>query len=520
MRRPVVSRIRFLRTLVLLCTGLTILTSVTNTTRGLLPAIAAASSLPSGFYEETVTTATAYQATDFVFAPDGRILIAEKPGIIRVYKNGALLPTPLLDIRERVNQYSDRGLLGLALDPNFASGSPYLYLTYTYEQVQDADPSNDNARKTAHISRFTVSGDTADPASEQVLVGKVTPLSGSCNDVPLADCLPSDGYSHSIGTLKFAPDGSLFATIGDSGDYNQVNDDALRAQNLDVLAGKLLRINKDGTGWTGNPFASGNPNDNRSKVWAFGLRNPFRFNLRPGTAVPYLGDVGWGTWEEINVASRGANLGWPCYEGDDRQPGYSSKGACQELYARGAGAVQPPLVKWLHVDYGSAAVTGGTFYTGTTYPAQYQGAYFYGDYAQGFLRSLRVDADQRLVPDSVADFATNVSAPVDIEMGPDGDLYYLSIETGTLYRLRYGTPPPPPATTTGYLSAQRWVSASNGYGPVELDRSNGENLAGDGNPLQIGGITYATGLGMHAPAEVRYALGTGCDTLHGAGWDR
>jgi len=513
MRRPAVSWKRSLRTLVVLCTGLTLLSSLTNATRGSVPAVAAASTLPSGFYEEAVATATAYQTTDFVFAPDGRILIAEKPGVIRVYKDGALLPIPLLDIRERVNQYSDRGLLGLALDPDFATGSPYLYLTYTYEQLQDADPSNDNARKTAHISRFTVSGDTADPASERVLVGKVTPPSGSCNDAPLADCLPSDGYSHSIGTLKFAPDGSLFATIGESADYNQVDDDALRAQNLDVLAGKVLRVNKDGTGWAGNPFITDDPNANRAKVWAYGLRNPFRFNLCPGTAVPYLGDVGWGTWEEINVASRGANLGWPCYEGDDQQPGYASKGACQDLYARGAGAVQPPLVRWLHVDYGSAAATGGTFYTGTTYPAQYQGAYFYGDYAQGFLRALRVDANQQLIPGSVADFATNVSAPVDIEMGPDGDLYYLSIETGTLYRLRYGTPPPPPATTTGYLSAQKWVSATNGYGPVELDRSNGENAAGDGNPLRIGGITYSRGLGMHAPAEVRYTLGTGCDTF-------
>jgi len=514
MRRPSDRRVRSLRVLAVFLAGLSAFLLAFNGSLGPVPAAAAASTLPPGFYEESIATATAYQTTAFVFAPDGRILIAEKPGLVRVYKGGALLPTPLLDIRERVNQYSDRGLLGLALDPNFATGSPYLYLTYTYEQIRDNDANNDNARKTAHISRFTVTGDTADPASEQVLVGKVTPASGSCNDDPLADCLPSDGYSHSIGTLKFAPDGSLFATIGESADYNQVDDDALRAQNLDVLAGKVLRVNKDGTGWVGNPFfATDKPNANRSKVWAYGLRNPFRFNLRPGTAIPYLGDVGWGTWEEINVATRGANLGWPCYEGDEQQPGYAPKTVCQDLYKRGVGAVQALLVKWLHVDYGSAAATGGTFYTGTGYPAQYQGAYFYGDYAQGFLRTLRVDADQRFVPGSVADFATNVSAPVDIEMGPDGDLYYLSIETGTLYRLRYGTPPPPPSTTTGYLSAQKWATMSNGYGPVELDRSNGENAAGDGNPLRIGGITYARGLGMHAPADVRYVLGTGCDTF-------
>lgn len=220
MCRPRARRVRFLRVFLVFLTALGASLSAFNGSSGGGAAVSAASTLPPGFYEETVATATAYQTTAFVLVPDGRILIAEKPGVVRVYKDGALLPTPLLDIRNRVNQYSDRGLLGLALDPDFATGSPYLYLIYTYEQVQDADPANDNARKTAHISRFTVSGDTAEPASEQVLVGKVTPQSGSCNDVPGADCLPSDGYSHSVGTLKFATDKSLFATIGDSGDYN------------------------------------------------------------------------------------------------------------------------------------------------------------------------------------------------------------------------------------------------------------------------------------------------------------
>ncbi len=403
-------------------------------TVGGVPGAQAAPILPPGFYEEAVASATPYQTTAFAFLPDGRILITEKSGIVRVQKNGLLLPIPLLDIRDRINQYEDRGLLGIAIDPAFATGSPYIYLSYTYEHIQDADWTNDNAPKTARVSRFTVAGDVANPGSEQVILGRVTPASGSCNSAPLADCLPSDGSSHSIGNLKFAPDGSLFVNIGDGANYNQVDDDALRAQDLDSLAGKVLRVNKDGTGWVGNPFY-GTPTDNRSKVWAYGIRNAFRFNLRPGTALPYLGDVGWGEWEEINIANRGANLGWPCYEGDDPQPGYAPKATCVALYNGGPAAVQRPLVKWSH-NNASAAATGGAFYTGTSYPAAYQGAYFYGDYAQGVLRSLRVDANNALIPGSVADFATSVEGPVDIEVGPEGELYYVSIVTGQIYHLR------------------------------------------------------------------------------------
>ena len=466
-----------------------------------------AANLPAGFYEETILTATAYQTTAFVFVSDGRILIAEKAGLVRVYKNGVLLTTPLLDIRARVNQYEDRGLLGLAIDPAFATGSPYIYLAYTYEH--DSATAG-NARKTAHVSRFTVAGDTADPASEQIILGKVTPPSGTCNDVPNADCLPSDGTSHSVGNLKFAPDGSLFVNSGDSGDYNQVNDDTLRVQNLDSLAGKVLRINKDGTGWADNPFKTGNAADNRSKIWAYGVRNAFRFNLRPGTDLPYLGDVGWGNWEEINVVVKGSNLGWPCYEGDEQQPGYAVKQTCKDLYARGTNAVRQPLVKWPHPT-GTASVTGGAFYTGTSYPEQYRGAYFYGDYSLGFLRTLRVDANNTLLSSGGPDFATNVEGAVDIETGPDGDIYYLAILTGQLVRIRYDTPPPPPLIVTGFLSDQQWATASNGFGPVERDRSNGQGGAADGTPLQIGGVRYAKGLGTYAPSVISYQLGNGCD---------
>ena len=510
-RQPARGGRRYPSLVVLAC--LLVLTPLLLGDLGRPAAVGAASNLPPGFSEEKVTTAMAYQATVFAFVPDGRILIAEKPGIIRVYKGGAIVPTPFLDITGRVNQYVDRGLLGLAIDPDFASGKPYIYVAYTYDPVPDLARRNNDGRKTAHVSRFTVSGDAADPASERILLGTVTPPSGSCNDAPInTDCLPSDGLSHTIGSIKFASDGSLFLSIGESGDFTQVNNDALRAQNIDSLAGKVLRVNADGTGRSGNPFWNGDATASRSKVWAYGLRNPFRFNLRPGTDIPYLGDVGWGLAEEINVILPGRNYGWPCYEGADQQPNYAAVGPCQQLYSRGVGAVHQPLVTWGHPD-GTGSAVGGTFYTGTNYPAQYQGLYFYGDYSQGFIRTLGVDGNQNLIPNSIADFATNVAGPVDIEMGPDGDLYYLSIVTGDLYRIIYGAAATPKPQTTGYLSDMQPISSSNGLGPVELDRSNGGQAQGDGGALRVQGIEYAKGLGMYAPAQVTYALGSGCDVF-------
>lgn len=475
----------------------------------------AAADVPAGFYDEFIAAATPYQTTAFAFLPDGRILIAEKAGRIKVYKNGVLLPTPMLDIHTRVNQYEDRGLLGLAVDPDFANGMPHIYITYTYDHAPSTDPALDKASRTVRISRFTVTGDVA--ANEEILLGTVTPSTGMCNDVPLQDCIPSDGTSHSGGGLRFAADGTLFATIGDGSEYARVNANAQRTQDPDWLSGKVLHFDRDGKGLAANPFViGGDLNANRSKVWALGVRNAFRFGLQPGTNLPFVGDVGWDTWEEVNIATKGANLGWPCYEGNAQQPLYATEAPCQTLYAQGAGAVKAPLYTYNHTELprsGTGSVVGGAFYTGTSYPAQYQGAFFFGDYSKQFIRFLRVDGSNQLVPNSVTDFAANNGGAVDIQVSPtNGDLYYIAIVTGELHHIGYGTPPPPPPVTGGYLSNFRWISATNGYGPVELDKSNGDNLAGDGNTLTIKGQLFTKGLGTHAVSDIKYGLAAGgCD---------
>lgn len=385
----------------------------------------AAVSLPGGFAVETLVAGLNFP-TSFAFLPDGRILIAEKRGVVRVYKGGALLTAPLIDITDHVNDYWDHGLLSIAPDPNFATNG-YLYLLYTYEN----DATQYNSTKTARLTRVTVSGDTAAPATETTILGTV--VGSTCNAFPAGtDCISSDGPSHSVGDIKFAADGTMFVTVGDSASFNLVDDNALRAQNLDLLAGKVIRITTSGAGLSTNPFWTGDASANRSKIWAYGFRNPYRFTVQQSTGTPVIGDVGWDDYEEVDIGAAGGNYGWPCFEGPIVQVGYQSKTVCQALYSLGSGAVKTPLLNWSHLG-ASSAVTGGPFYTGTLYPVQYQGLYFYGDYSQGWIRTARLDSSNNLIGGPY-DFAYAADGPVDIQMGPDQLLYYIAINTGELRR--------------------------------------------------------------------------------------
>ncbi len=459
---------------------------------------ATAQSLPAGFSEDIVALGLD-GPVDFAFLPDGRILIAEKRGVVRVHKNGALLPMPLIDLSSRVNDYWDRGMVGIAADPDFAT-TGHVYLYYVYEN----NAADYSGPKSARLSRITVSGDTAQPSTELVVLGTVN--GPSCGGAPAgADCIPADSFGHNGGTIRFAADKTIFLTTGDAASWNVVDPLALRAQDVDSLAGKVLHITRTGQGIATNPFWNGNAAAPRSKVWAYGFRNPFRGTLRPGTTTPYVGDVGWSNTEEINVVLAGANLGWPCYEGPVRQPGYEPLAACQALYAQGAAAVRAPLHSYNH-DGVSAAVVGGTFYTGTAYPTAFQQAYFFGDYARGFLKYLRVDANN-VLNGPVTDFASNMPGPVRIETGPNGDLYYVAVISGELRRIRYLIGQP---ATARDISSVPWTSADNGWGPVERDMSNGDQAAGDGGPLTINGSVYPKVLGVHAISDIRFRLDGQC----------
>jgi glucose/arabinose dehydrogenase len=233
---------------------------------------------PTDFAQTPVVSGIS-QPTVMAFAPDGRIFVARQNGVLRVIKDGALLSTPFVTLT--VNSTGERGLIGIALDPDFDTN----HFIYVYYTVPGSPPHN-------RISRFLANGDVAEADSE-VVVLELDALSGATN--------------HNGGAMHFGKDGKLYVAIGE-------NATPAHAQNLDTYHGKLLRINKDGGIPEGNPFTTGS--EQRRRVWAYGLRNPYTFSIHPVTGRILLNDVGQGSWEEIKDATGGGrNFGWPATEG-------------------------------------------------------------------------------------------------------------------------------------------------------------------------------------------------------------
>jgi len=407
-----------------------------------------------GFSSEVVATLPPFTPVGLAFAPDGRLFVWQKPGLVRIVKNGVLLSTPFADIREQVNQFGDRGLLGVALDPAFASNG-FVYLLYT---VEDGGDPNDGGPKTSRLSRIT-----ADPGNPDVA------LPGS--EVVILDGIPSDSSSHSIGTVRFAPDGTVFVGSGDGAEFNFTDVLALRAQDLDSLNGKILRINPDGSAPVDNPFYDGS-DTNRSKVWAYGLRNPFRFSLHPTSGEPLNGDVGWNAWEEVNYG-RGANFGWPCYEGNVPQPSYQDQFIeCQQL---SPATLTPPLYTYNHATPDAFGVTGSTviggpIYTGLAYPTQYVGSLFIADYTGNWIKRVTLDPDGNMV--GVLPFADSVEGPVALEQGLDGLLYYVALNSGEVRRVRFNGP-----------LARASATPTSGYSPLAVTFSSAGSSAPNGGSL-------------------------------------
>ncbi|MBS1808500.1 MAG: PQQ-dependent sugar dehydrogenase [Acidobacteria bacterium] len=418
----------------------------------------AQSIIDAGFTDEIVATLPAYQAVGLTFAPDGRIFAWQKNGVVRIIKNGILLSPAFIDIAPRVNTAGDRGLIGLALDPGFATNG-YVYLLYVYE---NAGNSGDSSPKTARLTRVQANPSNPDVAlanSEVIILGQqsVAP----CSQYPEGtDCMASDAIAHTVGTVKFGPDGKLYVGMGDGGSPFFLDPLALRAQDLKTYNGKILRINPDGTAPSDNPFYDGNPNSIRSKIYAHGLRSPYRFSIHPTTGEVWIGDVGLSRWEEVN-RGRGKNFGWPCFEGSGPQQRFQSAfpGECAAVLA---SSVTAPAYTYSHND-ADAAIVGGPIYTASQFPAQYQGNYFFADYVNNYLRRIVLDANNTVV--NVADFATNVATPVSLEIGPEGALYYVALTTGEIRRIRYtGTTPVAMAAATRPNPAQPYTVtfSSNG----------------------------------------------------------
>ena len=387
------------------------------------------SAAPAGF--ERVDFVTGFGSpTAMAFAPDGRLFVAEQGGSLRVIKGGSLLTTPFLTVP--VVFSGEKGLLGVAFDPNF-SANDYVYIYYT-----------DSLTGQNRISRFTADApdsDVADPLSELVILDNI-PAGSSC--------------CHNGGALHFGTDGMLYAAVGDA-------QTGTNSQDKTTLAGSLLRIdavNHPTIIPADNPFV-GDGDGVREEIWAWGLRNPFTFAIEPGTGKIHINDVGQNAWEEINLGIAGANYGWPTCEGT---------------------CTSPPLVDPIHqyAHGGSAAITGGVFYDGAQFPAEYVGDYFFADYLQGFIKRLKPD-------NSVLDFET-VSGIIDLDVGPDGALYLLNVTLNKVEKIQDVTNLTPIAVAS--------ASPTFGAVPLSVNFDGTGSSDPDGDP-----ITYSWDFGDGSPAD-------------------
>ena len=411
--------------------------------------------------------------TALAYAPDGRLFVAEKAGRVRVADaQGRLRPEPVIDISDHVNSYWDRGLLGIAVDADFATNR-FVYLLYTHE----ANALDPGAPKTSRLTRIRVTSDSRveDPeAPETTLLGSVAqaPCPAPADTV---DCIPADGFSHAIGTVRADPDGTLWLGSGDASGFDGVDMKALRTYNESSFAGKLIHIDRNGQGLPGHPFCPDDADLTKvcAKLYAKGFRNPFRFQLRP-SGGPFVADVGWNSSEELDVVKPGRSYGWPCYEGAAQTPGYEDLPECAVEYAAGPSAHEPPAY---HYDHGSdATVLAGPRYDGDQYPAAYRGAWFFGDYAKGLLWQATIDAQGSI--SGVQPFATGFEGAVDLERAPDGDLVFVSFGgeagAGSVQRIVYGNRPP---------VAHATATPAQGVAPLHVTLSAAGSVDPDGDAV-------------------------------------
>jgi glucose/arabinose dehydrogenase len=346
-----------------------------------MPAAAEAQIALPPRWTSAVVVSGASNPVSFAFLPDGRMVVAELGGALRLVAGGQLLSQPMRVLP--VTTGSERGLLGLAVDPDFSSNG-FLYVYYT----STASPPKNR------VSRLTMSGNGLLPG-----------------ETILLDGIASDAGNHNAGDLGFGPDGLLYIATGDGGARPD------NSQNLANLSGKILRVTRDGTPAAGNPFAG--VAGARPEIWHYGLRNPFRFSFDPGGRL-FIGDVGSSRFEEVNMAEPGVsglNFGWPHAEGPSADPRFTSP---LHSYARPAGG---------------AAITGGVTSGAGVYPPEFGGAYFFADFVAGFIDVLRHDPATRST--SVVRLASGAPGIVKLVRGPDGRVYYCSLFSGEIRRLEY-----------------------------------------------------------------------------------
>ena len=367
----------------------------------------------------------------FAFAPNGDIYIGEQAGAILIDRNGSVLSTPVITLN--TFNVGETGLLGMALDPNFALNG-YLYVSYTIPVTSSSGPGAPYAQ----VSRFTVVNGVANPISEVVYYRG--------NQVQNEDGAGGN-YDHAGNDLKIGPDGKLWWSVGD-------NVPAIsNAQNLDNIYGKILRFNLDGSVPGDNPFiqvAGAVP-----YIYAYGLRNPWRLTFLP-TGQVMTEDTGSNYWEDLDTIVPGGNYGWPFKEGNCGSCGYLN-----------------PAYDYGHYPTDGAA-SAIAAYSSSTFPRAYDNVVFFGDYNRRDIEAVTFDPTYKTeASDTVFDNAAGTIA--DLAEGPDGNLYFVSIFEGTFSQISPVGPFPPTASAS--------TSPNAGMAPLSVQLSSAGSTDPYGKPL-------------------------------------
>jgi glucose/arabinose dehydrogenase len=490
------------------------------------------------FAEDPIALPPGFEATDIgdngflskptavAFAPDGRVFVLDEgygtgPGTkdgpqVKVKEPESSVYKRLFKF-DHVNVKQDRGLVGMALENEFDTpGHNFMYLLYTYEP--SGGPSNSIEARTQRLVRVevpeTVPSEPFEPAQEVILGSVGTPVSatqacpypktpegefdpnGDWEPFDHTDCIPSDSDEHAVDSIAVDPkDGTLWVSIGDgSGGGSSPDPLAYRAQAIDSLSGKLLHVNRDGEGLEGNGTCPGVADFDRNctKVYALGLRNPFRFSFRPDGKIA-VGDVGWETREEIDLLSGGGkDLGWPCYEGSVQTPLWKDRPECKAFYESGTPTQSPAYDYPYPPGVGGAAVILGPTYQGTEqpsdYPDEYKGGLFFSDYVSGKVSYAKFDAGGSLIGGYPQPFGELPEA-VDWALAPNGDLVYVDIGFG------YTGDTEPSIREVLAVENQRPVAkielSGSPYGDAPLNEEFKGSGSSDPDPGETETLTYA-----------------------------
>lgn len=432
----------------------------------------ATAAVPPNFEDTFVTSVSG--PTDLTWTPDGRMLIIGKGGQLRVYTNGALLPTPALDIASRLCTVGEQGLVGIVVHPNFATNR-YIYLYYTYNKFNNSCPESQVDGPVDRFSRFTLPD---------------TNIIDLASEVVLFETAPRYRNHHTGGDPKFGKDGYIYITVGDAGGQSLG-----WPQDLGRLAGKVLRITDTGGIPADNPYLgsgtarcnvggippAGSPTGTKcQEIYTAGLRNPFRQAMDPNAAGVrfYINDVGQHSWEEISEGPvAGGNYGWPVREGP------CVKDSDTDCGPPPAGMTDP--VHWYHHGVNGGAATAGAFVPNGVWPAPYNGTYLFADYVFGAIYQLVPNgAGCRLCSPPTSSFNQVEFAPitevVSMRFGPYGTgqaLYYVTRNQSQIRRIAY----------TGELNrspvANATANPTFGALPLSVQFNGGGSSDPDNDPL-------------------------------------